>query len=103
MLADHGISACFYVPTDVVGLDQPAVDRFFRRPQVEGVMTWDHLGGLVDAGHIVGSHCKQHLPLIDVSHDEGEEQIKGSVEVLRERLGVAEHFAWPFGALAYAN
>ena len=103
MLASHGISACFYVPTDVVGLSKPEVDSFFRRPQAEGVATWDDLEGLVDAGHAVGSHCKQHLPLIEMTEGEAEDQIKGSVEILRQRLGIAMHFAWPFGAIAFAD
>lgn len=101
-LAEEGLSAVFYVPTDVVGLAKPDVDRFFRRPQREGVMTWKDLEELVSLGHIVGSHCREHLPLIDMSSDRAEDQVKGSIQALRTNLGEAEHFAWPFGALRYA-
>ena len=101
-LASRGVSACFYLPTDVIGLDDDAVDRFFRRPQAEGAMTWDDVEELRTLGHVVGSHCKQHLPLADMSLAAAEDQVKGSVDVLRDRLGEVGHFAWPFGALSHA-
>jgi peptidoglycan/xylan/chitin deacetylase (PgdA/CDA1 family) len=101
-LSDRGLGACFYVPTDVVGASQDETDRFFRRPQPEGVMTWAEVEGLVEAGHEVGSHCRQHVPLSGLSPAAAEDQVKGSVEVLRERLGTARHFAWPFGGLKHA-
>jgi len=101
-LSERGLDACFYVPTDVVGASQDETDRFFRRPQPEGVMTWTEVEGLVEAGHEVGSHCRQHVPLSGLSPAAAEDQVKGSVEVLRDRLGTARHFAWPFGGLQHA-
>jgi peptidoglycan/xylan/chitin deacetylase (PgdA/CDA1 family) len=101
-LTERGVSACFYVPTDVPGKTQTEVDTFFRRPQAEGVMTWADLEELRDSGHVVGSHCREHLPLSTMDSARAEDQIKGSIEVLRERLGEAGHFAWPFGSLAHA-
>ncbi|WP_084342849.1 polysaccharide deacetylase family protein [Janibacter corallicola] len=98
-----GLQACFYVPTDIIGSDQPEVDAFFGRPQQEGVMTWDDLEEVRSLGHVVGSHCRQHRPLIDLSDAEGEDQIKRSLEELRRRLGQSEHFAWPFGSLRHAD
>lgn len=101
-LTDRGIKACFYVPTGIVGAAQDEVDRFFRRPQPEGVMTWEDLEELRRDGHVVGSHCRQHVPLSQLPLSEAEDQVKGSVEELRGRLGMADHFAWPFGSLADA-
>lgn len=102
-LHDVGVQSCFYVPTDVVGLDQADVDAFFRSPQAEGVLTWDDLEEIVALGHVVGSHCREHKPLIDQSDAQAEDQIKGSLAVLSERLGSARHFAWPFGSLRHAD
>lgn len=101
-LADRRIGACFYVPTDVVGASQAEVDRFFRRPQPEGVMSWEDVEWLAASGHEVGSHCRQHIALSGLSLAAAENQVKGSVEVLRARLGAAHHFAWPFGSLTHA-
>ena len=103
MLQERDLYGVFYVPTDVIGMTKPDSDRFFRRPQGEGVVGWSDLEELVAAGHEVGSHCRQHLPMIDFPDDAAEEQLKGSVEVLRSRLGGARHFAWPFGGLQHVD
>lgn len=101
-LAARGISACFYVPTGVIGLSRGEVNAFFRRPQQEGVMTWDDIEELKSLGHVIGSHCRQHLPLSEMPIAEAEDQIKQSVTTLRDRLGECRDFAWPFGGLRHA-
>ncbi|WP_370518848.1 polysaccharide deacetylase family protein [Microlunatus sp. Gsoil 973] len=103
-LSRRGVSACFYVPTGVIGLTQQGeVDSFFGRRQAEGVMTWDDLEHLVSLGHVVGSHGVHHRPLADAaSQTDAEAEVKLSVQTLRERLGTCEHFAWPFGGLRHA-
>ncbi len=102
MLTERGVSGVFYVPTDVVGLDKTASDTFFGRPQAEGVVTWADLELLRDTGHEVGSHCRRHVPMSGMARAEAEDQLKGSVEELRSRLGSARHFAWPFGGVRHA-
>lgn len=102
-LAERGLSAVFYVPTDVVGMAKDESDRFFGRPQPEGVMTWANLEELGKLGHQVGSHCKRHVPLATMSLAEAEDQVRGSLQTLRERLGTADHFAWPFGSPVHAQ
>jgi peptidoglycan/xylan/chitin deacetylase (PgdA/CDA1 family) len=103
-LSRRGVSACFYMPTGVIGLtQQDQVDSFFGRRQAEGVMTWDDLEHLTSLGHVIGSHCVHHRPLADAaSKAEAEEEVKLSVQTLRERLGTCDHFAWPFGGLRHA-
>lgn len=102
MLAEYGVSACFFVPTGVIGESQAGVDRFFRRPQSEGVMGWRDLESLVAMGHVVGSHSVEHRPLIGMTSDQAEAQVKESVELLRSNLGSCQHYAWPYGALSFA-
>ncbi|MFL0459403.1 polysaccharide deacetylase family protein [Kytococcus sedentarius] len=101
-LARLDLQACFYVPTDVIGLPKHQSDAFFRRPQAEGVMGWAALEELRSLGHHVGSHCRQHKPLAGTSPAHAEDQVKGSLALLKERLGAADHFAWPFGGLHHA-
>lgn len=101
-LARLGVAACFYVPTDVIGLDKAASDAFFGRPQAEGVLGWADLEELLRLGHVVGSHSRRHVPLAGLSEAQAEDQVKGSLAVLRDRLGAAGHYAWPLGALRYA-
>ncbi|MFX4285469.1 polysaccharide deacetylase family protein [Janibacter sp. G349] len=102
-LHTRGIQACFYVPTNIIGADQARVDSFFRRPQIEGVLDWRELEEIASMGHIIGSHCRDHRPLIDQPDAQAEDQIKGSLAVLRDTFGDAKHFAWPFGALRYVD
>lgn len=109
-LAAEGVQACFYVPTDAIGMAPHEADDFFRRRPVrqrrykasEPVMRWSDLEELVSLGHVVGSHCRQHVPLVSMGLAEAEDQVKGSLAVLRERLGDVRHFAWPFGGLGHA-
>lgn len=101
-LARSGLSACFYVPTDVVGMDKESSDAFFGRAQADGVLTWADLEEIVRLGHVVGSHSRRHVPLSGLSATEAEDQVKGSLAVLTERLGQGRHYAWPFGTLRHA-
>lgn len=101
-LTQRGLSAVFYVPTNVIGMSKTDSDNFFGRPQAEGVMSWKDIEELRSLGHHVGSHCKRHVPLSTLSVAEAEDQVRGSLRVLRDRLGSVEHFAWPFGSLNHA-
>lgn len=102
LLAERGLSACFYIPTDVVGLPKEGSDAFFRRPQDEGVLAWREIEELRDLGHVIGSHARQHVPLTTWTRAQAEDQIKGSIAVLRGKLGEVDHFAWPYGGLQHA-
>lgn len=109
-LADRGLSACFYVVTDGIGLSPREADEFFRRRPMaqrsyqvsEPTLDWDDLEQMKDWGHVIGSHCRQHMPLSLMSLPEAEDQVKGSLAVLDKRLGDARHLAWPFGGLQHA-
>lgn len=103
MLADRGLRGVFYVPTDVIGMSKSDSDSFFRSAQAEEVVSWDDLETLRSAGHEVGSHCRQHVPMVNLSEGEAEDQLKGSVALLRERLGSTQHFAWPYGGLQHVD
>lgn len=97
MLAEHGISACFFVPTDAVGMGPADASRFFGCARTEGVLSWDDLARVRAMGHLVGSHCRQHKRLVDMPREGAEAQIKDSLAALRRELGAGDHFAWPYG------
>lgn len=103
ILAERGVSACFFVLTDLVGERDPSVvDRFCRErlamPYTE-LMGWDDLEALVAEGHVIGSHGRSHLRMSTLSSAEVDDELGRSHEVLVQRLGTADHFAWPYGHL----
>lgn len=102
LLRAWDVSACFFVSTGVVGTGQQKVDQFFGSKQEEGVMGWGELSELAELGHAVGSHSHQHRRLSDLSQTQWEDQLALSFEILTQRFGAVNHFAWPFGSLSSA-
>ena len=68
-------------------------------------MSWKNLSELVDMGHIIGSHSKNHLRLSDINDiDLLEEEIISSGDRIEQILGIkVEHFAFPFGDINSVN
>lgn len=101
LLEEVGARACFFVVTRAVGLsDKEEVVRFCRERMIVKPMPfldWDSAEQLVRRGHSIGSHTRTHANLATLSPAQLEDEIAGSAEDLRGRLGAAEHFAWPFG------
>jgi peptidoglycan/xylan/chitin deacetylase (PgdA/CDA1 family) len=62
-------------------------------------MSWDEVRGLQRAGMEVGGHTVTHPVLATLGPDEQEKEIAGSLQRLREELGVpVDTFAYPVGA-----
>lgn len=105
-LAERGLSGCFFVLGDLVGETDPDVlGRFCRNrlamPYTE-MLTWAQIEALVDQGHQIGSHGMSHRRLSTLSSDEVDDELGRSHDLLVERIGTADHFAWPYGHLADA-
>lgn len=128
VLDEFGARACFFVCPDIVGeRDQERLERFSRErlhlPPLQ-FMDWNDLESLQSRGHEIGNHTRSHVNLKDhawrgsasgprerqatSSSDilrahslvEGslDDEIAGSLELLRSRLGASiRHFAWPYG------
>jgi peptidoglycan/xylan/chitin deacetylase (PgdA/CDA1 family) len=101
VLREFGISACFFVCTTVIGMtDYAKISEFCRRrlfiPPSE-FMSWDDLEELKSDGHEIGSHSLTHPDFSTLTLVQVENEIVGSRDQLRQRLGSASHFAWPFG------
>ncbi|HMN95066.1 MAG TPA: polysaccharide deacetylase family protein [Phycisphaerales bacterium] len=104
ILAEHGARACFFVCPGIVGETRPARLRSFCHERLHYPVTpfldWDGLESLRSMGHEVGNHTQGHVNLARCDAAEHEEEIAGAAETLRRRLGICEHFAWPYGGIA---
>jgi peptidoglycan/xylan/chitin deacetylase (PgdA/CDA1 family) len=104
VLADYGISACFFVPTGFIGTTTlaEAHDFFgFTEGVDEPAMTWADLEQMKAWGHEIGNHTVGHRVISWVSESEAVDEIGTAAETLRERLGESRHFAWPRGQFAH--
>lgn len=99
ILADAGISGCYFVCSGLIGADRATIRRVFPAGSGEetGTMDWDDLEQLRADGHEIGSHTVHHPVLADVGPDQLVDEIGRSREQLSARLGPVQHFAWPRG------
>jgi peptidoglycan/xylan/chitin deacetylase (PgdA/CDA1 family) len=98
-LADHGLPACFFVPSGYVGTDHifPWDDGLKRMPN----LGWDDLREMVRLGHEVGSHTATHADMGRVSMEEARRELAESKRTIEDHLGLpVRWFAFPFGAKA---
>jgi len=100
VLANEGVSACFFVCPGIVEMepDEQAVlcrERLFLCPQ--SFVDWDDIDEMLALGHEIGSHSMLHFDLASIPPSQAAEEIRRSAEILRDRLGRLEHFAWPYG------
>ena len=96
VLAEHGLPACFFVPTQFVGTDHLFEwDRGLKRM---ANLDWDDLHEMIRLGHEVGSHSLSHADLGLVDADEARQELEESKKTLEARLGRRTRwFAYPFG------
>lgn len=98
-LAHEGLSACFFIAPNLVGLNrQQLLPTFPDALGSEGrTLNWGEVERIVGLGHEVGSHTLDHKVLSEIPFDEAARQIRGSKEILESRIGPIKHFAWPRG------
>jgi len=110
VLAARGIRAVFFVCPGLIGLGyaeqrELIADNIFDGrleaddlPPGQGLMTWDEIAALRDAGHTIGAHGMLHRRLSALEGEELEREILESGEVLEARLGSApDWYAYAFG------
>lgn len=99
MLADFGLPACFFVPTQYVGTDHVfAWDRGLKPMPNLG---WNDLHEMVRLGHDIGSHTVSHVDLGMVGFDEARREMGDSKKTLENRLGrPARWLAYPYGGIS---
>lgn len=107
IMDERGIRGCFFVCPAVVGERRPERAAAFCRERLKvpgsaPFLSWEDLEALRARGHEIGSHTRTHARLSGLGPSELEDELAGSREDLRRRLGEARHFAWPFGRFVHA-
>ncbi len=105
IMNEFGISACFFVCCSMIGQTGREANHPLRwqrsgQPLIE-LLSWDDLETLLDQGHEIGSHTMDHRNLAELSTQGLEEEICGSFELLRKKIGTIKHFAWPYGRFVH--
>jgi peptidoglycan/xylan/chitin deacetylase (PgdA/CDA1 family) len=104
-LADHGISACFFVITQLVSAAPDRAARIcleqLHLPRPVEPLDWDDLVALLDLGHEIGSHSRSHPNLAELGPAQLEEEVRLSRTELQQRLGrPIAHLSAPYGERA---
>lgn len=101
ILEEFGARACFFIIPDFVDTKLSAEDARLefglRGSTFERSMTWEEICDLKDRGHEIGNHTMHHQTLASLSDQELHDEIVGSAETIRRRVGRCDHFAWPRG------
>ena len=112
------IKAIFFLPTGFIDAKNPETQKLYIKKNLcieEFIadfhvnemkpMTLENLSELVDSGHTIGAHTKNHFRLSEIDDDALlEEEIISSGDRIEELLGVrVEHFAYPFGDIGSIN
>ena len=93
-LAERGIRATLFVPAGCVGAK--ATWDYMGRERRHA--SWSQLSEWTALGHAIGSHGMDHRDVRALSDQELNREIRGSRELLEDRLGVpVESFSYPFG------
>jgi peptidoglycan/xylan/chitin deacetylase (PgdA/CDA1 family) len=96
LLADHGLPACFFVPTNYVGVERPFPWDENLAPLSN--LSWDDLRAIAALGHEIGSHSASHPDFGKLGEEEARLELSESKRVLEEQLHRPVHwFAFPFG------
>jgi hypothetical protein len=96
VLAEHGLPACFFIPTAYVGTDR--VFPWDRHLKPLANLSWDEVRQIAGLGFEVGSHSVTHPDFATLTAAEARRELSESRAVLEERLGRrVRWFAYPFG------
>jgi peptidoglycan/xylan/chitin deacetylase (PgdA/CDA1 family) len=101
LLAELGISACFYLVTDLLSASPEEAQWFCRErlhlPVPVKPLDWDSAENLLDLGHEIGSHTRSHRVLTALPRAELDAELRGSRAELSQRLGPVRHLSVPYG------
>lgn len=96
VLAEHGLPACFFIPTAYVGTDH-VFDWDQHLPKMPN-LDWNDIREMASLGHEIGSHTLTHPNMAAIPADEARRQLVESKKNLEDRLEQrVRWFAYPFG------
>lgn len=96
ILGEFGWPATVFVPTTPVTTREPMHWLGGQGGEVES-MTWDDLEELAAHGWEVGSHSRTHRLLSELPSAEAAEELAGSREEIRVRIGSCDGISYPWG------
>jgi peptidoglycan/xylan/chitin deacetylase (PgdA/CDA1 family) len=101
LLAELGISACFFLVTDLLSATREEAELFCRErlhlPIPIEPLDWDSAAILLELGHELGSHTRSHRVLTALSREELDAELGGSRDELSRRLTPVRHLSVPYG------
>jgi len=102
LLHEAGVSACFFLVTDLVSASDGDAARICRQrlhlPGPVEPLTWEDAAALLEQGHEVGSHTVTHPNLATLAPAELDHELRASKELIEQRLGrEVAHVSAPYG------
>lgn len=98
VLREHQLPVTLFVVTGHVGTTNSWDHLGHENVPELPLLDWEQLGRLAEEGVDIGSHTMSHADLPSLADDRLEEEVSGSADLLRERLGKAPRsLAYPFG------
>jgi peptidoglycan/xylan/chitin deacetylase (PgdA/CDA1 family) len=105
VLAELGLPATVFVPTDYIGspepMSWPGIEHWVETKHRDELkpLDWDGVRRLADAGWEIGSHSLSHPRLTEIDPDRLATELRESRRQIEERLGEpCRSVAYPFGA-----
>ena len=107
ILNDVGAKACFFVNPSMIGETNFTKFEAFCKtalnfPPVE-FLNWDEIHKLQVLGHEIGAHTMNHINIAEASSSEIQEDMEMCFSLLKEKCGLVEHFAFPYGRFFHFN
>lgn len=100
VLKRHDFTATFFIPVDYVGKTAGWLEDKgeFREMSAYPLMSWKEIRQMLLEGMEIGSHSASHPYLSSLSEQGQEREIRGSREILEDRLGgKITSFCYPSG------
>ena len=101
IFSEFGISACFFLNPDTIGMTNPNSIQQFCRSRLNArpvdFLNWDQVETLQKMGHEVGSHSLSHLNLAELTAQQVQDDLGQSKSMLEQHCGPVNHFAYPYG------
>lgn len=104
ILEEFGTTGMFFVCPEIIeaSADEQARicrDRLWLEPR--SFMSWAEIESLKDRGHEFGSHTLSHPVVGSLSRGQLDDELGESKRRITQKLGVCEHFAWPYGRFSH--